>query len=482
MTTSGFRLTEKQKSLLPLLSGPARNVLLFGGSRSGKTLLFCYAIATRALRASGSRHGIFRKTSVAVKQSVGMDTLPKVLTLAYPQCGARYFEQDGMFEFPNGSEIWLAGLDDKDRVDKVLGKEFCTVYENEASEISYDAHTTLASRLAQKVAVTAGTGEFLPQKNYVDLNPTTESHWTHRLWVKGIEPLEKRPVNRADYVFGVANPRDNEENLDPAYIAALQTMPAAKRARFFEGRYTGDSSDALWTRAAIDNSRLWVRNDGELPDFRRVVVSIDPAISSNPGSNETGIIVSAIDGDGRGYVLADGSGVMKPNDWARAAVQLYRHYHADCIVAEANQGGEMVEATIRAVSPDVPIKLVKATRGKYVRAEPIAALYVRGRVAHVGELPELEDQMCSFSSGFDRNAAGYSPDRLDALVWGLTELFPELISDRLVQRTSQAVAYGNYDVFNATRDAERLNRMAVEADAYDIGRQQATAGMEYDPL
>lgn len=462
----GFELTDKQKRLRKLLSSAARNVLLYGGSRSGKTFLLCYAVATRALKAPGSRHGIFRKTGVAVKQSIGRDTFPKVMALAYPKAAFKWYEQDGMFSMGDDAEVWLAGLDDKERVDKVLGKEFATIYENEASEISYDAHTTLSSRLAQRVEQIDGLG-FLSQKNYIDLNPTTQSHWTFKLFVQGIEPLEKRPINREDYVYGVANPLDNEENLDPAYIAGLRLLPKAKRSRFFEGIYSGDSADALWTRQSIDH--LYVVQETDLPEFRRIVVAIDPAISTASGANETGIIVAALDGLGQGYVLADGSGVMKPEEWARKAITLYHYYHADKIVAEANQGGEMVEATISAQNPNLPVQLVKATRGKYVRAEPIAALYARGKVRHVGDFNELEDQMCTFTSDFDRKSEGYSPDRLDALVWAFTDLFPGLIADRQRQFAPQAIAQGDYDPLDV--EATQMRH-----------RKQAIAGMQWEPF
>lgn len=468
-----FKLTEKQKSLISMLSSTAAHVLLFGGSRSGKTFLFCYGIATRALRASESRHGIFRKTNVAVKQSIGKDTFPKVMALAYPEAKFKWYEQDGFFSFANGSEVWLSGLDDKERVDKVLGKEFATIYENEASEITYDAHTTLSTRLAQRVRVTAGNGEFLALKNYVDLNPTTQSHWTHKLWVQGIEPTEKRPVIRDSYAYAVVNPQDNEENLDPAYISGLKLLPKVKRERFFEGKYSGDSVDALWTRANIDNARLFIRDESDLPDFKRIVISIDPAISSHDGSNETGIIAASTDDKGMGYVLADGSGIYKPEEWAKAAIHLYHYYKADLIVAEANQGGEMVESVIHAQNPHLPVKLVKASRGKYIRAEPVAALYARGRVRHVGDFPELEAQMTQFAADLDRKAEGYSPDRVDALVWAMTELFPGLISDRLRDMTrGQAVAQGEYNIY-ALEEAQR--RMNVQ-------RRQETAGMDYTPF
>lgn len=470
MQNSKFTLTPKQIELRKLLIGGARHCLLYGGSRSGKTFLLSYAIATRAIMAPGSRHGIFRKTSVAVKQSIGKDTFPKMMSLAYPGVPFRWYEQDGMFTIntgPEESEVWLAGLEDKERLDKVLGKEFVTIYKNEASEISYDAHLTLMSRLAQKVSTLDGRD--LKQKDYTDLNPTTQSHWTYKLFVQGIEPLEKRPIDRSSYVYGVANPQDNAENLSPDYINSLASLPKAKRARFFDGLFTGDSSQALWQRSVIDEYRMYVLSDSDLPEFKRIVVAIDPAISSQDGSNETGIIVAAIDGAGYGYVLADGTGVFKPSEWARVALRLYSEYNADLIVGEANQGGEMVSAVIESENPQANVKLVKATRGKYIRAEPVSGLYARGRIRHVGEFPDLEDQMCAFSADFDRKAQGYSPDRMDALVWAMTELFPGLISDRVRKHNRTAVAIGNYDVFDVARSQSDAQR-----------QRQSTSGTEYN--
>lgn len=424
-------LTPKQKHILPSLGRRGtKHTLIYGGSRSGKTFLICYGIATRALRADGSRHGIFRKHAVAVKQSIGRDTFPKVMQIAYPDAKFKWYEQDGVFEFGNGSEVWCAGLDDKERVDKVLGKEYATIYENEASEISYDAHTTLMTRLAQNVEATVGHPGPLPLRNYVDLNPTTQSHWTYRLFVQGVDPESKRPVPRGEYSYFSINPLDNDQNLPPDYLESLKYLPESKRKRFFLGEYSGDADDALWTRSMIE--RFYAMTDQDLPQFERVVVAVDPATTSDAGSDETGIIVSGRDKDGIAYVLEDASGVMKPEEWAKRVVSLYHYYKADCIVAEKNQGGEMVESTIKAQagSQYLPVKLVHAARGKVTRAEPISALYARRRVRHIKEFSELEDQMCSFTSGFDRSKAGYSPDRVDALVWALTELFPGLIEDR----------------------------------------------------
>ncbi|WP_293551224.1 terminase family protein [Parvibaculum sp.] len=174
-----------------------------------------------------------------------------------------------------------------------------------------------------------------------------------------------------------------------------------------------DNPDALWSRETIDKTRV-----RKAPDLVRVVVAVDPPATSGPNADECGIVVAGIADDGRAYVLDDRSmGGLTPLTWASRAAKAFRDHEADRIIAEANQGGEMVSTIMRQVMPAAPLRLVRATRGKRVRAEPVAALYERGQVAHVGALARLEDQMCDFVPG-----TGKSPDRLDALVWALTDL------------------------------------------------------------
>jgi predicted phage terminase large subunit-like protein len=151
--------------------------------------------------------------------------------------------------------------------------------------------------------------------------------------------------------------------------------------------------------------------------MRRIVVAIDPAISVSETSDATGIMVVGLGDGGHGYVIEDLSGKFSPTEWARRAVAAYKRHEADRIVAEANQGGAMVETTLRAVDRSVPVRLVHASRGKITRAEPVSALYEQHRCHHVGCFPELEDELCSFEPG-----STDSPDRLDALVWGVTDL------------------------------------------------------------
>ena len=206
---------------------------------------------------------------------------------------------------------------------------------------------------------------------------------------------------------------DNAANLAPSFLTGLMARYEGTRIgrQELEGEDLDDNPDALWSREAID--RLRVR---EAPELVRVVVAIDPAVTSTAESDETGIVVAGLGADGRGYVLADRSGRFKPDAWARRAVEAYHEHRADRIVAEGNQGGEMVTHVLTTVEQGLPIRIVHATRGKATRAEPIAALYEQGRVSHVGGLPQLEDQLCTWMPG------GSSPDRLDALVWALTEL------------------------------------------------------------
>lgn len=227
-----------------------------------------------------------------------------------------------------------------------------------------------------------------------------------------------------DVVITRGKTSDNAGNLAPTFLKAIEDRYGGTRLgrQELDGEMLEDVAGALWQRAWFDRDRV-----ESAPELRRVVVSVDPAISNKEGSDETGIIVAGLGQDGRGYVLDDGSSRYAPQEWATKAIDLYERHRADRVVAEKNQGGDMVEATLRMVDPRVPVKLVHASRGKAVRAEPVSALYEQGKISHVGAFPALEDQLSSFASDFDRARAGYSPDRLDALVWAFTEL---MVKDR----------------------------------------------------
>ena len=208
---------------------------------------------------------------------------------------------------------------------------------------------------------------------------------------------------------------ENLENLAPAFAEQI--------IRKYEGTRIGrqelnaeileDIEGALWTRAMLDDHRT-----ESAPEMTRVVVAVDPAVTANEDSDETGIVVAGLGTDGHGYILDDLSSLLTPDGWARRAVAAYRSHEADRIVGEVNNGGDLVEVNIRTVDRNVSYRAVRASRGKRSRAEPVAALYEQGRVHHVGDYPKLEDQMCSWVP----NTGLRSPDRMDALVWAITEL------------------------------------------------------------
>lgn len=216
---------------------------------------------------------------------------------------------------------------------------------------------------------------------------------------------------------------ENWRNLAPAFLDQIVRRYEGTRLgrQELDGELLDDVPGALWSRATIEAARVTA-----VPELARIVVAIDPAATSGAEADETGIVVAGIAaGTGSApsaYVLADLSGRFSPPEWARVAIAAYQHHGADRIVAEVNNGGEMVEATLRIIDPNVPFSAVRASRGKVARAEPVAALYEQGRVRHLGAFPQLEDQMCGFTANFDRQNAGYSPDRIDALVWALSAL------------------------------------------------------------
>jgi phage terminase large subunit-like protein len=322
---------------------------------------------------------------------------------------------------PNGSEIWFGGLDDKERTEKILGLEFATIYLNECSQIPYSSVVLSLTRLAQLV-------DGLALKVYYDFNPPSNRHWTHKLFVERVDPETSRPLADPDnYTFLLINPADNRENLPAQYLKMLDALPEKARNRFLLGKFADDDENALWKEDYFAKNRTLGRPGEEIPDFVRVVVAVDPSGCSGPEdtrSDEIGIAVCALGTDGHGYLLEDNSGHYGPNEWGQIAVSAYTRHEGDRIVGEINYGGAMVEHVVRTADANAAYSQVNASRGKVVRAEPIAALYEQGKIHHIGYYPEVEEQLKDFTT------AGYmglkSPDRADAVIWGFTELFPGL--------------------------------------------------------
>lgn len=379
-----------------------RRVLLYGGSRAGKSWLIMFLIVLRAIKVK-SRHIVLRKHFAHVKQSIVFDTFPSLMRTFFEGVTYTLDKTHWFAEFGNGSQIWFGGLDDKERTEKILGNEYSTIFFNECSQIAdYATILTGLTRLAENTK--------LPRMAFFDENPPSKRHWSYPLFIEGKLPGGEKVSNFDIYYSARLNPVDNEDNLPDDYIRdTLSTLPKKQRERFLEGRFQDDTEGALWTTDMIIY--------GDQPDLKRIVVAIDPAVTSDPDSDETGIVVVAEDATGGYWVLDDLSGIYTPRMMAHNVIKAYDRHEADRVIGEVNNGGDFIEAIIRSEG-QVPFTAVRASRGKFTRAEPIAALYERKRVKHVREFKELEDQMTSWSA----KKGEKSPDRVDALVWGLTYL------------------------------------------------------------
>jgi phage terminase large subunit-like protein len=431
-----LKLTAKQQEAQAIIAGPATHILLIGGSRSGKTFLLIRNIVFRALKAPKSRHAVFRFRFNACKSSVVQDTFPKVMQVAFPGVKFNLSKTDWYAEFENGSQIWFGGLDDKERAEKILGMEFVTIYLNEASQIPQASRDMAVTRLAQHVMQEIEGREPVPLKPrmYYDCNPPSKAHWTYKLFVLKQDPDTRQSLSKPDeYAYFRINPQDNAENVSAGYLETLQQLGARLRKRFLDGEFADATPNALFSDESIETWRVM---DGRVPDFVRVVVAVDPSGSGdveNADNDAIGIAVAALGTDGNAYLLEDATVKAGPATWGKIAADAYDRHQADCIVGEVNYGGAMVEHTIQTARRDagqrrIPYKSVTATRGKAVRAEPISALYEQGKVRHVGYFRDLEDELVAFST------VGYlgdrSPNRADALIWALTELFPGIVTPR----------------------------------------------------
>lgn len=392
----------------------------FLNHNSGKTLLALRAKVIRRLRVP-SRGACLRFRFGHIKESLVLDTFPKLMSMCFPDVPYKLNKSDWYVTFPNGSEEWFGGLDDKDRVDKILGKEYADILFEEVSQISFASVETALSRLAQKTD--------LALRAYYTENPPTKGHWTYKQFKLLMNPANNNPLPDPErYQSFFMKPDDNAENIAGEYLDILKNMSGQRRKRFYEGEFADENPNALWTIELLDGNR--VLDGSSLPDFQRIIVAVDPSGSGdtdNQDNDAIGIVVMALGTDGRAYLLEDLTIKAGPSTWGGVAYNALVRHKADCIVAETNYGGAMVHAVVKtaAQGKSFMFKPVNATRGKVVRAEPIAALAVDGKIRHVGHFNLLEDELCGFSTtGYTGES---SPNRADAYVWAATELFPQLV-------------------------------------------------------
>ncbi len=434
-----FKFNDDQKTAYALATSNAHRYLLFyGPSRSGKSFLILYIILLRALRAPGSRHAVFRGARNACETTLFKLTLNQVLDKCFSglrqQCDISLSNMT--VTLPNGSSISFDGLD-ADRMDKVLGNEFNTVWINECNddEIDYSTVSQLMSRLS--VIAQTADGKILQNKMFFDCNPRFFSDWEYKAFQLGVNPEDGDAMPySSEWVSSKLNTTANLENIADGYVRTLEAGSAAKRQRFMVGEWTDENNNALFNEAMFRDNRVPkpadIITEKEILDYlptygdgvrlRRVTVAVDPAVTADPKSDMSGITVQGIDDSGEVYVLADYTLRGTPDQVCATVTDAYKLWGASRVIMEKNQGGLWLESTMRSHFPNVPLKFVSATAttgGKASRAEPVSAAYERGVVHHVGTHKELEAQMCDFGSPASRRK---SPDRMDAVVWGITEL------------------------------------------------------------
>lgn len=389
------------RAFAPFL-GPKRYKAAYGGRGSGKSHFFAEEIVDTAIRKKGLRVVCVREVQKSLKESAKRLIEDKItLHGVWPLFGGK--PRNDHIITPGGGVILFQGMQDHTAESIKSLEGFDVAWVEEAQTLS-----DLSLEFLRPTIRKPGS------ELWFSWNPRSALDAVDQFF-RGLQPPDNAVIQRVNY--------DANPFFPPELEAERLHDKSAKRDRYahiWMGEYEPMAIGAIWDRQTIHANR---RRD--LPDMKRIIVSIDPAVSAENGSDEHGIIAAGIGEDNRGYVLDDASMKGTPRQWADRAVATYDRWNADAIVVERNQGGDMVKHTLKSVRPDLQVIEVVATRGKHVRAEPIAALYSVGRISHVGTFPQLEDQMCQMTAGgYEGNG---SPDRCDALVWAITELMPSIV-------------------------------------------------------
>ncbi len=367
--------------------------LVLGGRGAGKTRTGAEWIVQQVK--SGARHIALVGSTFTEAREVMLEGESGLLNIGHPSERPKFIASRQRLEWPNGAVGHLYSAHDPDGL---RGAQFDAAWADEFCAWKKPEDTLSNLRLALRLSPRAGE---VPR-----LVVTTTPRPT--LALVALKSAARVVTHRM-------RTRDNARHLAPGYLSAMEDRyggsPLGQQE--LEGEILTDLPGALWSQATLAKQRT-----PDTPELERIVVAIDPPATSGPNADACGLIVAGVS-DGKAYVLEDATLQNAPPEiWANRAVKLFHDYQADCVIAEGNQGGEMVEAVLRQVDPQLPINRVHARRSKQTRAEPIAHLYTRGQVFHVGRFDLLEAQMCQMGSKEQRG----SPDRVDALVWAIHAL------------------------------------------------------------
>lgn len=415
MTKSELFFADAYEPLFDL-STPCRYFIITGGRDSGKSFAISTALCCSLMGGCHGKNTLYlRQTLTSAHISIIPEFWEKIELLhAESQFDRTKTE---IVNRQTGANIFFRGIQTSKGTNEAnlkSVKNVATVLIDEAQELVDEAAFDRIDLSIREKDV--------PNRVILSLNPTSDkSHWIYRRFFqeRGIPDDFNGIHGNTCYIHTTCY--DNWDHVPDDVRDIIEEMRINKPAKYRNvilGFWGGEPENALWKRSTMIDAHRIANPPG---DLERIVVAVDPAVTNREHSDDTGIIVAGsrrISGDQHYYVLGDYSLRGSPGEWASEAVRQYREYLADRLVAEVNQGGDLVEQTIRNIDPRISYKAVRATRGKIIRAEPIAELYERGLVHHVGIFPMLEDQMCSYC-GYDGQK---SPDRMDALVWALTEL------------------------------------------------------------
>jgi phage terminase large subunit-like protein len=372
------------------------NWLILAGRGFGKTRSGAEWVHQR-IRGGVMRMALIARTAADIRD-VMVEGESGILATAHPKWRPNYEPSKRRLTWPNGA---IATTFSAEEPDSLRGPQYESAWADELAAWKYGPETwdqlQMVLRLGKRPQCVITT---TPRPTPI---------------IKSLVADRFDPLRGGGTVVTRGSTFDNKANLAPSFLRKLERKYAGTRLgrQELEAEILDDNPGALWKREWLDNLR--VRSH---PQMVRVVVAVDPAVSANASSAETGIIVAGLGKDGHGYVLEDRSLSDSPARWGAEVVTAFHTRKADRIVGEVNNGGDLVESNIRTIDRNVAYSAVRASRGKATRAEPVAALYEQGRVHHVGALPKLEDQLVDW----DPTSGAPSPDRLDALVWALTEL------------------------------------------------------------